>query len=138
MRTSVLLALALLGGCYYDRPNPYRTQSDVDALRYKTEHDWMLELRKTWDPPQARGTVLTIPDLEGWRDCVLLNADAAVLKYMRDQSILKIASLEARATTMAPITEDSKVQIYELLWKTRVEKVRLQFIENQLGAVGGR
>lgn len=134
MRTLALVALALLGGCYYDRPNPYRTQSDVDALRYKTEHDWMLELRTTWDPPQARGTALSIPDLEGWRDSVLLNADLEVLKHMRDQSVQKIASLEARATTMAPITEDSKVQIYELLWMSRVEKVRLQFIENQLGA----
>jgi|SRR5579862_989525 len=136
MRTlSLLVSLALLGGCYYDRPNPYRTQSDVDALRYRTEHDWMLELRSTWDPPQARGAALTLPDLEGWRDTVLLNADPAVLTYMRDQSVQKIAALQTRATAMAPITEDSKVQIYELLWSARVEKVRLQFIEDRLGAI---
>jgi hypothetical protein len=133
MRTLALLSLALLGGCWYDRPNPFRTEADVDELRYKTEHDWMLELRKTWDPPQAREAALTLPDLEGWRDTVLLNADPMVLKYMRDQSVQKIASLEARAASMAPVTEDSKVRIYELVWMSRVEKVRLQFIENQLG-----
>jgi hypothetical protein len=135
MRTFALLSLALLGGCWYDRPNPWRTQSDVEALRYKTEHDWMLELRSTWDPPQARGTPLTLPDLEGWRDSVLLNADTAVLTHMRDQSVQKIASLESRAYAMAPLNEDSKVQLYELLWLSRVEKVRLQFIEDRLGSV---
>ena len=135
MRTLALLSLALLGGCWYDRPNPYNTESDVEALRYKTEHDWMLELRKTWDPPQAHGATLTLPDLEGWRDTVLLNADPAVLKYMRDQSVLKIASLETRAASMAPINEDDKVQIYHLLWQARVEKVRLQFIEDRLGSI---
>jgi hypothetical protein len=136
MRTLALLSLAMLGGCWYDRPNPYRTQADVDALRYKTEHDWMLELRKTWDPPQAREAALTLPDLEGWRDSVLLNADPAVLRFMRDQSVQKIAKLESRAASMAPLTEDSKVQIYELVWMSRVEKVRLQFIENQLSSTG--
>lgn len=135
MRTLALLSLALLGGCYYDRPNPWRTQGDVDELRYKTEHDWMLELRTTWNPPQARGAVLTIPDLEGWRDSVLLNADNAMLTYMRDQSVQKIASLESRASSMAPMTEDSKIQIYELMWMAHVEKVRLQFIEAQLSQI---
>jgi len=135
MRTLALLSLALLGGCWYDRPNPYRTEGDVDALRYKTEHDWMLELRKTWDPPQARGAALSLPDLEGWRDGVLLIADPAVLNYMRDQSVQKIAWLETRAASMAPINEDDKVQIYHLLWQARVEKVRLQFIEDRLGSI---
>ena len=135
MRTLALLSLALLGGCYYDRPNPWRTEKDAEALRYKTEHDWLLELRKTWDPPQAGGVALTFPDLEGWRDSVLLNADPAVLRYMRDQSVLKIASLEARASSMAPINEDDKVQIYHVLWQARVEKVRLQFIEDRLGSI---
>jgi len=134
MRTLALLSLALLGGCYYDRPNPWRTQHDVDELRYKTEHDWMLELRTTWNPPQAGASQLTLPDLEGWRDSVLLNADTPVLTHMRDQSVQKIAALETRAYSMAPMNEDSKVQIYELIWQTRVEKIRLQFIENQLAS----
>jgi hypothetical protein len=135
MRTLALVWVALLGGCWYDRPNPWRTESDVEALRYKTEHDWMLELRATWNPPQAGGAALTLPDLEGWRDSVLLHADTAVLTRMRDQSVQKIASLESRAYALAPMNEDSKVQIYELWWQSRVEKVRLQFIENRLDSV---
>jgi len=134
MRTLALLALTLLGGCYYDRPNPWRTASDSDRLRYKTESDWQLELRSTWDPPQAHNAGLTLPDLEGWRDSVLLNADAAVLTYMRDQSVKKIAGLETRAYSMAPLREDNKVQIYELMWQARVEKIRLQFIDERLSA----
>ncbi|HEV3029135.1 MAG TPA: hypothetical protein VG457_16270 [Planctomycetota bacterium] len=134
MRTLALLLVALLGGCWYDRPNPWRTEGDVEALRYKTEHDWMLELRATWNPPQADGAQLTLPDLEGWRDSVLLNADAAVLTHMRDQSVQKIASLESRAYALAPLNADSKVQIYELMWQSRVEKIRLQFIENRLAS----
>ncbi|HVR87317.1 MAG TPA: hypothetical protein VMU54_23535 [Planctomycetota bacterium] len=137
MRTLTLLGIVLLGGCWYDRPNPWRTEGDVEALRYKTEHDWMLELRSTWNPPQASGAQLTLPDLEGWRDSVLLNADPAVLTHMRDQSVQKIASLESRAYALAPLNEDSKVQIYELMWLSRVEKVRLQFIEDRLSS-GGR
>ena len=135
MRTLTLISLALLSGCYYDRPNPWRTASDVDRLRYKTEHDWMLELRETWNPPQANPAALSLPDLEGWRDSVLLNADTPVLTHMRDQSVQKIAALETRAYSQAPLTEDSKVQIYELMWMVRVEKIRLQFIENQLGSI---
>jgi len=135
MRTVALLSLAMLGGCWYDRPNPWRTQSDVEDLRYRTEQDWLMEFRSTWNAPQAGGTRLTLPDLEGWRDSVLLNADAAVLTYMRDQSVQKIASLESRAYALAPLNEDSKVQIYELMWMSRVEKLRLQFIEDRLGSV---
>ncbi|HLY72621.1 MAG TPA: hypothetical protein VKU80_00760, partial [Planctomycetota bacterium] len=113
----------------------WRTQSDVEDLRYRTEQDWLMEFRSTWNAPQAGGTRLTLPDLEGWRDSVLLNADAAVLTYMRDQSVQKIASLESRAYALAPLNEDSKVQIYELMWMSRVEKLRLQFIEDRLGSV---
>jgi len=142
MRTLARTALVLLGGaatllsagCWYDRPNPWRTERDVDELRYKTEHDWMLELRTTWDPPQARNAGLTTPDLEGWRDSVLRNADPAVLTYMRDQSVRKIAALETRAYSMAPLTEDSKVQVYELMGQVRLEKIRLQYIDERLGA----
>lgn len=136
MRTLALVSLALLGGagCYYDRPNPWRTESDVAQLHYQTEADWQLEMRKTWDPPQARNAGLTLPDLEGWRDSVLVNADDTVLNYMRDQSVRKIAGLESRAFSMAPLREHNKVQIYELLWQARVEKIRLQYIDERLGS----
>jgi hypothetical protein len=52
---------------------------------------------------------------------------------MRDQSVAKVASLEARAAAMAPINESTKLPIYELLWLARVEKLRLQMIEDTLG-----
>jgi len=139
MRTLALPALALLAsglaGCWYDRPNPWRTERDVDNLRYKTEHDWLLEIREPYNAPTTGGVHLALPDLEGWRDAVLLHADATLLTRMRDQSVSKIAGLEARAYTMAPITEDSKVPIYDLMWQVRVEKVRLGMIEERLGSV---
>jgi hypothetical protein len=136
MRTLALLSLALLGGCWYDRPNPWNTENDVDNLRWKTEHDWLLELREPYALPQNAGRPMTLPDLEGWRDSVLANADIAVLTHMRDQSVKKIADLESRAVSMAPIDENNKIQIYELIWQSRVEKVRLGMIDARLGSVG--
>jgi hypothetical protein len=140
MRKLALPALALLAaglsGCYYDRPNPWRTARDVDRLRYKTEHDWMLEIHDPYHGPTTDGVHLTLPDLEGWRDAVLLHADGILLTHMRDQSVQKIAGLEARAYTMAPLNENTKVPIYDLMWQVRVEKVRLGMIEERLGQVG--
>jgi len=131
-----LLLLALLAGCYYDRPNPWRTARDVERLNDKKEEDWLLELEQPYALPHQDGVAFTLPDLEGWRDTVLANADALTLRWMRDQSTSKAASLESRAMSMAPIREDNKVQIYELLWQSRVEKVRLRMIEDRLSAVG--
>jgi hypothetical protein len=143
MRTLARLALGLLGGastllsagCWYDRPNPWKTEGDVAELRYKTEQDWLLELREPYVLPQNAGVAMTLPDLEGWRDSVLANADAAVLTHMRDQSVKKIAGLESRAFSMAPVNENNKVQIYELVWQSRVEKTRLSMIDVRLGSV---
>jgi hypothetical protein len=136
MRKSAVLLLALLAGCYYDRPNPWRTARDIERLNDKKEEDWLLELQQPYEFPQNAGVVFTVPDLEGWRDTVLVNADVALLTRMRDQSVAKAASLESRAMSMAPIHEDNKVQIYELLWQSRVEKIRLRMIEDRLSAVG--
>jgi len=135
MRTLALLSLAFLGGCWYDRPNPWNTENDVDRLRYKTEHDWLLELQEPYALPQNAGRAMTLPDLEGWRDSVLANADVAVLTHMRDQSAKKIAGLESRALSMAPIDENNKVQVYELVWQSRVEKIRLGMIDARLGSI---
>jgi hypothetical protein len=135
MKNTAVLLLALLAGCYYDRPNPWRTARDIERFNDKKEEDWLLELKHPTALPQNEGVVFTLPDLEGWRDTVLANADAATLTRMRDQSAAKAAALESRAMSMAPIHEDNKVQIYELLWQTRVEKLRLRMIENRLSAV---
>src|SRR5438477_3828616 len=137
MRKICVVFLALLGGgsillttgCWYDRPNPWRTASDIERYQDKKEEDWLLELKHPNQLPQNEGVVFTQADLEGWRDSVLVNADAAVLTRARDQSVQKIAALEARAQSMAPLNEDSKVPIYHLLWDARVEKIRLRMIE---------
>src|SRR6185503_9606520 len=130
MKTAAFALLALvaaaLSGCYYDRPNPWRTARDVERYNDKKEEDWQLELKQPYELPQQQGVAFILPELEGWRDTVLANADGATLVRMRDQSSTKAASLESRAQSMAPINEATKVQVYELLWQARVEKLRLR------------
>lgn len=134
MKKIAVVLFALLSGCWYDRPNPWRTESDRARYLDKKEEDWLLEMKQPYDLPQNSGVKLVLPDLEAFRDTVLVNADAAVLLRMRDQSVSKVASLEGRAAAMAPINESNKIPIYELLWEARVEKMRLQMIEDRLGA----
>lgn len=132
MRTiAAVVALLALAGCYYDRPNPWKTRSDRADYLDKKERDWLLELQEPYELPQNAGVQFAVPDLEGWRT-VLDNSDTPTLTRMRDQSVQKAAALEARAMAMAPMNETNKVQIYELLWQTRVEKVRLRMIEERL------
>ena len=130
MKKVAVLALALLAGCYYDRPNPWKTASDRADYLDKKERDWLLELEAPYELPQTKGVEFALPDLEGWRDTVLVNADSQTLTRMREQSVQKAAGLEARA--MAPMNETNKTQIYELLWLTKVEKARLRMIEEQI------
>lgn len=132
MRKIAVVALALLAGCYYDRPNPWKTSSDRAAYLDKKERDWLLELQDPYDLPQNEGVQFVVPDLEGWRDTVLANADGETLARMRDQSVQKATGLEGRAMSMAPMNETNKIQIYELLWLTRVEKARLRMIEERI------
>ena len=128
-------SILLCTGCWYDRPNPWNTTSDRANYLEKKEQDWLLEMQQPYDYPQNAGVAMTLPDLEAWRDSVLVNAQAPVLTHMRDQSVQKVASLESRAFSMAPVNEDNKVQIYALLWQARVEKLRLRMIEERLGSV---
>jgi len=132
MKKFAVIALALLAGCWYDRPNPWRTSSDRADYLDKKEEDWLLELESPYELPQTRGVEFALPDLEGWRDTVLVNADNQTLTRMREQSIQKAAALEARALAMAPLNETNKAQIYELFWLTKVEKARLRMIEEQI------
>jgi hypothetical protein len=141
-KTALAIFLLLSGGstlfttgCYYDRPNPWRTESDRNRYLDKKEQDWLLELKHPYELPQNAGVSMTLPDLEAFRDTILVNADAAILIRIRDQSVAKIAWLEGRASTMAPIDESSKIPIYELLWAAKVEKMRLQMIEDRLSVV---
>jgi hypothetical protein len=138
MRNLAVATLALLGtsllGCWYDRPNPWKTESDRVRYLDKREEDWKLEMKDPYDLPQHQAPTLAHPDLEAFRDTVLVNADAGVLLRMRDQSVAKVAALEARAASMAPINENTKVPIYELLWAARMEKLRLQLIDERLSS----
>ena len=136
MKKIAVLFLALLAGCWYDRPNPWRTERDVERYNDKKEEDWLLELEHPYELPRQEGIVFTLPELEGWRDTVLANADGPTLGRMRDQSASKAASLEARAQSMAPINEATKVQVYQLLWQVRVEKLRLRMIDDRISIVG--
>jgi len=132
MKKIAVLLFALLSGCWYDRPNPWNTSSDrADYLDMK-ERDWLLELKQPYTLPQNPGVHLILPDLEAFRDTVLLNADTATLLRMRDQSVAKVAALEGRAAAMAPLNESNKIPIYELVWAARVEKLRLQMIEDKI------
>lgn len=129
---AVLFALLLATGCWYDRPNPWRTESDRVRYLDKKEEDWQLEMKRPYELPQNAGVKLVHPDLEAFRDTILVNADEQTLQRMRDQSVAKVASLEGRAQAMAPINESNKVPIYELLWAARMEKARLQMIEDRI------
>jgi hypothetical protein len=133
-----LIALVASGmtGCWYDRPNPWRTAGDVERYNDKKEEDWQLELKQPYLLPQQEGVVLVLPELEAWRDTVLANADGPTLARMRDQSSSKAAALESRAQSMAPINEATKVQVYRLLWLVHVEKLRLRMIDDRISVVG--
>ena len=132
MKKIAVVLFALLSGCWYDRPNPWRTESDRVRYLDKKEQDWLLEMEQLYPLPQTPGATFALPDLEAFRDTVLVNANADVLTRMRDQSAAKVASLQARAGSMAPINETNAVPIYHLLWEARVEKLRLQMIEDTL------
>ncbi|MBI3856237.1 MAG: hypothetical protein HY293_11160 [Planctomycetes bacterium] len=134
MRKILVVLLACQAGCWYDRPNPWRTESDRERYLDKKEQDWQLELKQPYDLPQNAGVAMTLPDLEAFRDTVLVNADASTLLRMRDQSVQKAAGLQTSAQSMAPLNESNKVPIYELLWEIRVEKLRLQMIEDRLSS----
>ena len=134
MKKIAVVLFALLSGCWYDRPNPWRTESDRIRYLDKKEQDWLLEMKQPYEYPQNSGIRLVLPDLEAFRDTILVNADAQVLTRMRDQSVAKVASLEVRAQAMAPINESNKIPIYELLWQAKVEKMRLQMIEDRLSS----
>jgi len=140
MKTAAFALLALvaagLSGCYYDRPNPWRTARDVERYNDKKEEDWLLELKHPYELPQQQGVAFILPELEAWRDTVLANAEGETLARMREQSSSKALALETRAQSMAPINEATKIQVYELLWQVRVEKMRLRMIEDRISVVG--
>jgi hypothetical protein len=139
MRTAAALALLTLAGCYYDRPNPWRTSGDVADLQAKTEADYALLVNATFQPPQASPPRLYDADLEAFRDTVLVSASPATLVDLRTQSAAKLAWLQARQADLLKQAEiERRDQLREVNDQIRVEWVRGKMIEGRLEAIGQR
>ena len=134
MRTSAALALLALAGCYYDRPNPWRTEGDVADLEYKKEQDYALLVSAGWHPPQSAAPFLYDPDLEAFRDTVLAFASTDSLRDMREKSTAKFAWLQARQADLLRQDELSRrEQLREVNDQLRIEWLRGKLIQARLG-----
>jgi hypothetical protein len=131
-----LAALALLltaaGGCWYDRPNPWDTSSDREEYLDMKEAGWRMELETLREDPRVVPAGYEDVQLEGWRDTVLVNADAAVLARMREQSMSKLSALDGMLRSHGEINENNKTQITEAYRLWRLERRRLQLIDHRL------
>ena len=136
MRTLAAVALVVVGGCYYDRPNPWRTSGDVADLQDKTEQDWALLVESPFQPPQSSPPALTDPDLEGFRDTVLANADPSELQTLRTRSAAKLTWLQARQADLLKQEEIlRREQLREVNDQIRIEWLRGKMIQARLDAV---
>lgn len=139
MRTLAAIALLALGGCFYDRPNPWKTAGDVEDLQDKTEADYALLVQEPFRPPQDPGPAFTDADLEAFRDTVLANADPSALQEMRAKSSTKYAWLQARQADL--LTQDDlnrREQLRRVNEQIRIEWLRGRMIQARLDQVGGR
>jgi hypothetical protein len=136
MRTLAAVALLGLAGCYYDRPNPWRTDGDVADLEYKTEQDYALLVSAGWHPPQGTSPLFYDPDLEAFRDSVLAFASTDSLRDMKEKSATKLAWLQARQTDLLRQDELSRrEQLREVNDQIRIEWLRGKLIQGRLDAV---
>jgi hypothetical protein len=139
MRTAAMLALLALAGCYYDRPNPWRTSGDVADLQEKTEEDYALLVNASFQPPQSSLPHLYDPDLEAFRDTVLASASPATLADLRTRSAAKLAWLQTRQADL--LREDEltrREQLRTINEQIRVEWVRGKMIQARLDVAGPR
>lgn len=139
MRTIAAVALLALGGCYYDRPNPWRTSGDVARLQEKTEEDWALLVEPPFHPPQSAAPAYTDPELEAFRDTVLATAESKTLQEMRADSSRKFAVLQARQADLMKQDEISRRdQLRQVNDQLRIEWIRGKMIQARLEQVGTR
>jgi hypothetical protein len=138
MKTLALIAVTLgLAGCYYDRPNPWDTTSDVENLEEKTHDDLRLALVEVWPNPQVAPDPLLDAELDAWRRTVLPTADVRTLRHAEGKSKEKIAFLEGEIRAFMKTDEHSRKEVLTpAVWKWRIEKVRLKLIEDRLQARG--
>src|SRR5207244_9532350 len=139
MRTLAAVALLALGGCYYDRPNPWRTAGDVEDLQYKKEQDWALLVEPPFHPPQSEPAFFYDAELEPFRDTVLARADTKTLQEMRTQSAAKFAWLQARQADLVMHDElTRRDQLREVNEQIRIEWIRGKMIQARLDQGGSR
>ena len=138
MRTLGAVGLLALAGCFYDRPNPWRTGGDVADLQDKTEQDYALLVSASWHPPQSPAPFFYDADLEAFRDTVLANASTDSLRDMREKSAAKLAWLQARQAGLLKEDEISRrEQLREVNEQIRLEWVRGRLVQARLEALGG-
>ena len=136
MRTLAAVALLGLAGCFYDRPNPWRTSGDVADLEYKTEQDYALLISAGWQPPQAAAPSLYDMELEAFRDTVLAFASTDSLRDMREKSAAKLGWLQARQAALLKEDELSRRESLRVVnEQIRVEWVRGKMTQARLEAV---
>jgi hypothetical protein len=137
MRTLAALSLVALVGCWYDRPNPWRTDGDVANLREKTEEDYALLVEPPFHPPQSPAPAFYDADLEAFRDTVLANADTRMLQEMRAQSAQKLAGLQAKQADLVKQDElTRREQLRTVNGQIRIEWLRGKMIDARLSEVG--
>ena len=130
MRTLAAVALLGLAGCYYDRPNPWRTGGDVADLEDKTERDYALLVSAGGQPPQDRAPFFYDADLEAFRDTVLASASTDSLRDMREKSAAKLAWLQSRQTDLLRQDELARrEQLREVNDQIRLEWLRGKMIQ---------
>jgi hypothetical protein len=131
MRRSVLLLALPLAGCWYDRPNPYDTSDMVEEHQERKEAIWRLEAGRAYHPPpQQEPSQPADPDLEGWRDTVLKNADPASLSGIRAWTLRKIADLERRRADLLRQYEPLRIeQLRVVEGDLRIERLRLKMLD---------
>ncbi|HXG60917.1 MAG TPA: hypothetical protein VNO22_06075 [Planctomycetota bacterium] len=140
MRTTAapILLAAALGGCYYDRPNPWDTSGQEEALQEKTYEDWRLELSEVFHPPRHEPAALTPPEVEAWRDTVLSHADGETLERLRAGLRERIAALEARLAELSRRPEPAvREQLRETAWRLYVDRLRLRLADERAARGAG-
>lgn len=135
MRTFATAALLALAGCYYDRPNPWRTASDQADYEEKIHDDLRLAMLEVWPNPTVAPNPMLDPELDAWSRTVLSTADATTLRHAEEKSKEKIAFLETQIRSLLKTDEHSRKEVLEpVVWNWRTEKVRLKLISERLGA----
>jgi hypothetical protein len=138
MKTLALLAATLgLAGCYYDRPNPWDTSDDVEEYEEKTQADLQLAMLEVWPNPQVAPDPLLDPELDAWKRSILPVADVQTLKLAEEKSKNKVAFLEGQIRSLMRTDEHSRKEtLTPIVWRWRVEKIRLKLLEERLSARG--